>query len=978
MPRSANYSFLFESGTVLVLTVATFALDLLTPHGWAVWLLYFIPLILTLRLPNLWAPYYFVASAFALTIAGAALSQEGGEPAAGLLNRVLGVAVMGMFAWLMVSTTQLRGQATTAIAAQARAEAHLSETEARFERLVTEVRDYAIYMLDPDGTIVSWNEGAKRLKGYEADEVIGSHFSRLYRPEDQAAGHPAALLKKAAEEGRVSDEGWRVRKDGTQFFADVVITALHDTDGHLTGFAKVTRDMTERNRLVEQFRLAVEAAPSGMLLVDETGRIQLVNAQIEQMFGYSREELLGQSVELLVPIEARAMHADARRSFMNRPEPRKMGKSRELNGRRKDGAIFPIEIGLNPIRTKEGLHVLAAVVDITDRKRLQRDLEERELLLRTIIETEPECVKVLAPDGTVRSMNAAGLHMVEAERIEQVAGQDVCRLVAPEHREAFRHLTSQAAQGISGQLEFQAVGLKGGTRWLEAHAVPLRDPQGHISDVLAVTRDVTSRKQAEAALRESTERVQLMIRYAPVALALLDRDLCYLAVSRRWISDYRLGDENLIGRSHYEVFPEIPDYWKAVHQRGLAGEVIRGEEDRVVRKDGSEQWLRWEVRPWYAADESVGGLVFFTEDITERKRTQEALQTSAARLQSAIDAANVGTWMVDLKTETDTRDAGLNRMLGLDPVESSHPLDDFLSRILPEDQPACNKAWKEALQETHVYDMTHRIVRKDGAIRWVRDRGRIICDHDGEPLFAVGACVDLTDQVNLEQQLRRTERLAELGTLASGMAHEIGTPMNVILGRAEYLMDRVKEEPIKKGLQTIIAQVERITRVMNQLLSFARRRPPERGLVSLGDVVEASVDMFQERLASSRVQLDLRLDAHCPKLQADADQMSQVLINLIMNALHAMPNGGRLTIGLTPEQAQVKLTIGDTGHGIPQDALRKIFEPFFTTKEFGKGTGLGLTVVKGIIEEHQGTIAVESEEGKGTTFTVRLPICREG
>jgi PAS domain S-box-containing protein len=232
---------------------------------------------------------------------------------------------------------------------------------------------------------------------------------------------------------------------------------------------------------------------------------------------------------------------------------------------------------------------------------------------------------------------------------------------------------------------------------------------------------------------------------------------------------------------------------------------------------------------------------------------------------------------------------------------------------------------------------------------------------------------DTTERTRLEEQLRRTERVAELGTLASGMAHEIGTPMNVILGRAEYLLDRVKDEPVKKGLQTIVAQVERITRVMNQLLSFARRKPPQPGPLALKEVIENSLEMFRERLSNHQVHVYTQMDPDCPNAQADSDQMNQVLINLVMNAVHAMPEGGSLRIELVQEQEMVKLTVSDTGHGIPKEVINKVFDPFFTTKEFGKGTGLGLTVVKGIIEEHHGTIAVESQEGKGTTFTILLP-----
>jgi signal transduction histidine kinase len=246
-------------------------------------------------------------------------------------------------------------------------------------------------------------------------------------------------------------------------------------------------------------------------------------------------------------------------------------------------------------------------------------------------------------------------------------------------------------------------------------------------------------------------------------------------------------------------------------------------------------------------------------------------------------------------------------------------------------------------------------------------------DEEGMAILVVVR--DTSERKRIQEQLQKAERLAELGTLASGMAHEIGTPMNVILGRAEYLMDRVKEAPIKKGLETIVSQVERITKVMNQLLAFARRRPTERHMVELRQAVEDNLDIFRERLAKQAIKLQTELAVPCPPVRADTDQMSQVIINLVMNAIQAMPGGGTLRVGLEPQKDMVALTVTDTGHGIPQEAIAKIFDPFFTTKEFGKGTGLGLTVVKGIIEEHQGSIVVESEPEKGTTFTILLPKC---
>jgi len=241
--------------------------------------------------------------------------------------------------------------------------------------------------------------------------------------------------------------------------------------------------------------------------------------------------------------------------------------------------------------------------------------------------------------------------------------------------------------------------------------------------------------------------------------------------------------------------------------------------------------------------------------------------------------------------------------------------------------------------------------------------------------------------VQSQEQLRQTEKLAELGTLASGMAHEIGTPMNVILGRAEYLQRRTSEPDTAKGLQTIIDQVERITKIMNQLLTFARRRPIERQPTNLNKVVGDTLDVMRERFKRHRIEVKIELAASLPLAYADPDQMGQVLLNLAINALHAMGNGGTLLVrtalvplskGSADEYIEmIEVSVADTGSGIAPEDLDKIFDPFFTTKAVGEGTGLGLTVVHGIIQEHGGHILVESELRKGTTFRIRLPITSE-
>jgi PAS domain S-box-containing protein len=370
---------------------------------------------------------------------------------------------------------------------------------------------------------------------------------------------------------------------------------------------------------------------------------------------------------------------------------------------------------------------------------------------------------------------------------------------------------------------------------------------------------------------------------------------------------------------------------------------------------------------------TVEGKKFYTvilRDLTERKRVERLMRQSEERYRRLISVSPLAIFVNRSGRVIFINDAGLrlfgavkmNEMLGKSPLEMFHP--DYQDLI--------REPFHQLIEgSTTIPIVEGKIVTLDGRTVNVEMSTASFTDEEGPAIVVMMR--DVGERKRLQEQLRKTERIAELGILASGMAHEIGTPMNVILGRAEYLMERVQEEPIKKGLQTIVVQVERITKVMNQLLSFARRRAPERRALNLKDVVENGVEIFHERLARNRIQLQLDLDDQCPKVQADADQMNQVLINLIMNAVHAMPDVGTLRIGMVPINEKVMLTVSDTGQGIPQEVMSHIFDPFFTTKEFGKGTGLGLTVVKGILEDHGGSIAATSEQGKGTTFTILLP-----
>lgn len=253
----------------------------------------------------------------------------------------------------------------------------------------------------------------------------------------------------------------------------------------------------------------------------------------------------------------------------------------------------------------------------------------------------------------------------------------------------------------------------------------------------------------------------------------------------------------------------------------------------------------------------------------------------------------------------------------------------------------------------------------------------------GEANGAVVALADVTERLWLEQQIQRSEKLAAVGQLAAGIAHEIGTPLNVISGSAEYLqMDMEHDDTRAEELQCIAAEVTRISELVKQLMAFARPAEPSVESVELSEVVEATLLLVRHLLERQSIGVELTVAHDLPPVRADRGQLQQVILNLVVNAMHAMPKGGLLALRAMDSHGghriaetglQVALEVTDTGAGIPVDVVPRIFDPFFTTKDVGEGTGLGLSTAQRIIENHGGQLAVRSEVGRGTTFTVLLP-----
>jgi PAS domain S-box-containing protein len=254
------------------------------------------------------------------------------------------------------------------------AEKELRESEERYRMLIDGIQDYAIFMIDPRGQVISWNAGAERIKGYSADQIVGRNFSCFFPPEDIVRGRPRELLRMAAASGRHQEQGMRVRKDGSRFLANLTFTALRDSAGNLMGFSEFSHDLSESKESGAKYRGLLEAAPDAMVVVNQIGDIVLLNVQAERQFGYRRDELVGQKVKNIIPEGfAERLIADGTRSAAE-ALAQQIGNGIELSGRRKDGSEFPIEIMLSPLESPEGVLVTAAIRNISLRKDAEKHL----------------------------------------------------------------------------------------------------------------------------------------------------------------------------------------------------------------------------------------------------------------------------------------------------------------------------------------------------------------------------------------------------------------------------------------------------------------------------------------------------------------------------------------------------------------------------------------------------------------------------
>jgi PAS domain S-box-containing protein len=473
------------------------------------------------------------------------------------------------------------------------------------------------------------------------------------------------------------------------------------------------------------------------------------------------------------------------------------------------------------------------------------------------------------------------------------------------------------------------------------------------------------RKEGAKALRDEA-LLRATLEAAVNGIVTIDSRGCIRSVNPSACSLFGYEEEDLLGKNVRLLMPtpyreEHDTYLHNYRSTGKKKIIGIGRRVTGLRRDGTTFPLHLSVGEAHVEDEHL--FVGVLHDLTDQVRADD--------LSRIIDDSLNEIYIFDaltLKFKHVNRGGRENlgysceelmKLTAVD-IKPEFSLKQFADIVEP---------LQSGIEERIIFETVHE--RKDET-RYSVEVHLQMASLGGAPVF-VAMILDTTRRKEIEERTRRLEELASVATLTAGIAHDVGTPMSVILGYAGLLQRSIKDEKVLSQLGIIVAQVERVSNLVGTLLNFAGPRESVRQEVDLATVLDASISFFQEKLKRHSIGVE-RDFAAVPPIQGDAEKIQQVFMNLLLNAIHAMPDGGTLLAAIGKVGDQVEVRVRDDGTGMNPKTLEQIFDPFFTTKDRGEGTGLGLVVTRNIILDHEGTVSATSEPGIGTEFQIRFPI----
>ena len=919
------------------------------------------------------------------------------------------------------------------VTAKKNAEAALLAKEAEL-RLIADMTPVVLARLSRDLRYVFVNRACAELYHRPRKEFIGKPIVEMMGKE--AFDRIRPYVEKVLRGEQVQYETEIPYPHIGSRFMHIEYVPERNAQGEVVGWIASVQDFTERKKVEEALRESearlqalFHSAIDAILVANDAGQYVDANPAACGLLGYPSDELLRLSVWDVTP----ACYRDLARSLWQ--EFGAQGnQSGEYTLLRKDGAERIVEYRA-VTHFYPGLHV-SILRDITERKQMDEQLRQ----------SQERLAWVLAITGVglwMNDMPLSNLNWDDQTRrlfflppsVEPTLELFWSRL-HPDDREPTRLAVEAAIRDHAlYEMDHRAVDpVTGEVRWIHSAGQAAYAEDGMPVRFDGVNYDITPRKQAEEALRESEERLRLFIRHAPSALAMFDRTMRYLYASNRWLSDYGLGNRDLQGLSHYDVFPEISAEWKEIHRRGLAGEVLRSEADRFERMDGSVQWVRWEVRPWRYFNQSIGGIVIFAEEITERIQAEELLKAERDRFEKIV--ATVPGMIASFRLRPDGSASlpyaspAIQDLYGLRPEEVAESAAPLWAMMHPDDLADIAASIAASAQSMTPWRDEFRVRHPAKGEVWIEGRSMPVREPDGSILWH-GYLQDITErrqkeatiiQMNqkLEQrvehrtaelsytvtllkremelrrdqqeQLLQARKLEAIGQLTGGIAHDFNNLLTVIKANLEILREKIGnrlDADDQLSIQDALSAARDGAELTSSLLTFSRRQPLQWRSVNVNSMVQGLKRLLSRSMGPA-ITLMIETDPKIPAILTDPGTLQSSLMNLVLDARDAMPKGGTITLNTATVEVfgegaasadlvpgrYVVITVTDSGIGMDATTLSRVTEPFFTTKRPGMGTGLGLSIVHGFATQSGGRLNIQSQPGLGTRVRLLLPATR--
>ena len=870
-----------------------------------------------------------------------------------------------------------------------RMQASLDETGALYHSLVNQM-PAGIFRKDAAGRYVFVNSFFCQLRQATPESFLGKLPSELPPSEEQFKAEAAAQHDQIMKTGRtieVLDEYHRA--DGRTLFFQVVKTPVFNAEGKITGSQGILLDVTglqtAEGRYRDQhalLRTLVDLAPDFIFVKDAEGRYLVVNEALARCYGRPAAEILNHTDAELLPAELAARFRAGERATLAADSYRSFEDEITYPDGQPRVVLTNMVAFCDPQGKPAGLVGIGR--DITAQKAAGRALRESEARLSTIFHSSPIGIVITRfSDGKILEANEA-FAAIHGHTVKEVIGKSSLELgmwANPEQRGQLLHLLN--TEGRCRDLEIK-IWKKDGTEGELLISVEVIQLAGE-KCMLGLVRDFTERNQAEAQLL----RLAAIVESSDDAI--ISKTLAGI------ITSWNRGAELIFGYSPAEaigqpllmLFP--PE--RAHEEEEILARIARGEnvvhfETVRVRKDGRQIDVSVTISPLKDAGGKIIGASKIARDITGQKLAAEKIAREQARFKLIFDTVPIGiafhTVHPDGSFTRIINNAHL-RICGL--TREQHDEPEIYRQITHPDDRVVKQRFKDQVDAGTLkqFSMEKRYLHPGGKVVWVNFsyQREIYPDDTLEELTTVA---DITDLKRLEEQLRQSQKMEAIGQLSGGVAHDFNNILTAILGNATLLSDpQVQPGEIQECTQEIIRATHRASDLTRQLLLFSRRQTMQPATVDLNHIVSQSMKMLH-RILGEDITIHSEHAPGLPPVFADSGMIEQVILNLAVNSRDAMPDGGRLNIRTSAETAKnpeapaetqarphVCLAVTDNGCGIPPEILPRIFEPFFTTKDVGKGTGLGLATVYGIVRQHNGWIAVHSQPGEGTTFQVYLP-----